>query len=45
MAGALGRVTKKFDKLIEELDIPCNVIDIQKTVLLGTAMMLRKAKE
>ena len=31
--GALGSVTKGFHKWIEKLDIPCNVVDMQKTAL------------
>ena len=40
--GALGSVTKRFDKWIEKLDIQCNFVDMQKTALLGTARILRK---
>ena len=43
--GALGNVTKGFDKWIERLDIPCNVIDVQKIALLETVRMLRKVLE
>ena len=31
--GAPGRVTKEFDKWIEKVGIPCNAIDMQKTVM------------
>ena len=31
--GALGSVPKEFDKWIEKLDIPCNIVDMQKTAL------------
>ena len=43
--GALGSVSKGFDKWIEKLDIQCNVVDMQKTALLGTARILRKVLE
>ena len=43
--GALGSVPKGFDKWIEKLDIPCNIVDMQKTALLGTARILRKVLE
>ena len=43
--GALGSVSKRFDKWIEELEIKPNVVDIQKSALLGTARILRKVLE
>ena len=43
--GALGSVPKGFDKWIEKLDIQCNIVDMQKTALLGTARILRKVLE
>ena len=43
--GALGSVSKGFDKWIEKLDIQCNFVDMQKTELLGTARILRKVLE
>ena len=43
--GALGSVTKGFDKWIEELDIQCKFADMQKTALSGTARILRKVLE
>ena len=43
--GALGIVTKEFNKWIEKLDIQCNFVDMQKTALLGTARILRKVLE
>ena len=42
MSVVLGDVTKEADKWIEKLDIPCKVIDMQNTALLGTARILRK---
>ena len=43
--GALMSVAKGFDKWIEKLNIPCNIVDMQKTALLGTARILRKVSE
>ena len=43
--GALGSVTKGFDRWIEKLGIPFNVGVIQKTASLGTARILRKVLE
>ena len=43
--GALGSVTKGFDRWIEKLGIPLNVGVMQKTALLGTARILRKVLE
>ena len=43
--GALGSVTKGFDRWIGKLRIPFNVGVMQKTALLGTARILRKVLE
>lgn len=43
--GALGSVTKEFDRWIEKLGITFNVGVVQKTALLGTARILRKVLE
>ena len=43
--GALGCVTKGFEKWIEKLEIHSNFGVLQKTALLGTAMILRKLLE
>ena len=45
IVGALGSVTKGFKNWIEKLEISPNITDIQKTVLLGTARILRKVME
>ena len=45
MIGALGSVTKGFDRCIEKLGIPLHVGVMQKTALLGTARILRKVLE
>ena len=43
--GALGSVTKEFDRWIGKLGITFNVGVVQKTALLGTARILRKVLE
>ena len=43
--GALGSVTKEFDRWIEKLGTTFNVGVVQKTALLGTARILRKVLE
>ena len=43
--GALGSVTKGFDRKIGKLGIPFNVGVMQKNALLGTARILRKVLE
>ena len=43
--GALESVTKEFDGWIEKLQITNSVRVMQKTALLGTAMILRKVLE
>ena len=43
--GALGSVTKRFDRWIEKLGITFSVGVVQKTALLGTARILRKVLE
>ena len=43
--GTLGSVTKGFDRWIEKLGIPLSVGGMHKTVLLGTARILRKVLE
>ena len=43
--GALGSVTKGFDKWTEKLGIPGDVGVVQKTALLGSARILRKVLE
>ena len=44
MLGALGSVTKDFEKWMEKLGIP-DVGIVQRTALLGTARILRKVLE
>ena len=43
--GALGCITKEFDRWIENLGITCSVGVTQKAALLGTARILRKVLE
>ena len=40
--GALGRVTKRFEKWIQKLDLEITVEMLQKPCLLGTARIIRK---
>ena len=40
--GALGRVTKHFEKWIEKLHLELTIEALQKPCLLGTAIILRK---
>ena len=42
---ALGSVPKGFDKWFEKLEILWNIVDMQKTALLGTERILRKVLE
>ena len=43
--GTLGSVSAEFDRWMGKLGITCNVGVMQKTVLLGTARILRKVLE
>ena len=45
VVGALGSLTKRFNEWIEELGIKPNIVDIQKSALLGTARILIKVLE
>ena len=40
--GALGTVTKQFEKWIQKLDLEITVEMLQKPCLLGTARIIRK---
>ena len=40
--GALGTVTKQFEKWIQKLDLEITVEILQKPCLLGTARIIRK---
>ena len=43
VVGALGIITKDFEKYIEEIPGEINIIEVQKIAMLGTAHILRKA--
>ena len=43
--GALGSVSKNFDKWMEEIGIHIGIGTLQKTALLGTSRILRKVVE
>ena len=45
VVGSLGSVTKNVDKWLENLDIKISISLLQKTMLLGTARILRKVLE
>ena len=45
VTGALGSVSKVFDRWIEKLGIPFNAGVIKKNALLGTARILSKVLE
>ena len=42
ITGALGSIKNDLECNLKKLDIPCNVETLQKSVLLGTANILRK---
>ena len=42
VVGALGVISDKFERYIKKLDVKIAMEVIQKTALLGTAMLLRK---
>ena len=45
VVGALGSVTKEFDRWMEKLEVPFDIGAVQKTALLGTARILRMVLE
>ena len=45
LIGALGSVSAEFDRWIGKLGITCNVEVMRKSVLLGTARILRNVLE
>ena len=45
IVGALGNITKKLEKLLGKLDVTLNKALLQKKMLLGTVMTLRKVLE
>ena len=42
VVGALGTVTAKFEKYIERLGIEIRIEHVQKSVLLGTARIIKR---
>ena len=40
--GALGTMSKRMHQYIKQIDLPADVISIQKTAILGTVYILRR---
>ena len=45
VVGCLGAIPKQFDNILKETGITEEIRQVQKTVLLGTARILRKVLE
>ena len=45
VVGSLGSIPKKFGSRLKETGIAAEIIEVQKTVLLGTTRILRKVLE
>ena len=45
VVGSLGAIPKRFGNRLKEIGITVGKAQVQKTVLLGTARMLRKVLE
>ena len=45
VACSLGAILKQFDNRLKQIGIKTGTAQVQKTVLLGTAKMLRKVLE
>ena len=45
VAGSLGAIPKKFGNRLKQIGITARTVQVQKTVLLGTARILRKVLE
>ena len=45
VVGSLGAIPKQFDKRLEDIGVSVGIGQVQKTVLLGTARILRKVLE
>ena len=45
VVGSLGAIPKQFDNRLRETDVTAEIGQVQKTILLGTARILRKALE
>ena len=42
VVGSLGAIPKQFSNILKEIGVTAEIGQVQKTVLLGTARMLRK---
>ena len=45
VVGSLGAIPKQFSDRLKETGITAEIVQVQKTVLLGTARILRKVLE
>ena len=45
VVGSLGAIPKQFDNRLKQIGITTGTAEIQKTVLLGTARILKKVLE
>ena len=45
VVGSLGSIPKKFGSRLKEIGIAAEIIEVQKTVLLGTTRILRKVSK
>ena len=45
VVGSLGAIRKQFGNRLREIGITAEIVQVQKTVLLGTARILRKVLE
>ena len=45
VVGSLGAITKQFGNRLKQIGITAGIVQVQKTVLLGTARILRKVLE
>ena len=45
LVGALGAISKQFSNRLKQIGITAGTAQVQKTVLLGTARVLRKVLE
>ena len=45
VVGSLGAIPKQFGNILKEISITVGTAQVQKTVLLGTARILRKVLE
>ena len=45
VVGSLGAIPKQFGNILKQIDITAGAAQVQKSVLLGTARILRKVLE